>query len=57
MDVVFEEVEERVGECDGAVLGGGGFVWEGERGGGLVAGGEGDVLEVSVGVGDLALGY
>jgi hypothetical protein len=54
VDVEFEEVEERVGDGDGAiVLDGGDEVWQGEGLFCFGAGGKGDVLEFAVGVGDL----
>jgi hypothetical protein len=47
VQVVFEEVEERIGQGDGAVDVCGPGEGEGERVGGFGAGGEGRVLEVT----------
>jgi hypothetical protein len=51
VDVEFEQVEERVGQGDGAVQGAGAGVGKGEWRGGFGAEGEGDILEVAVRVG------
>lgn len=53
MDVEFEGVEERVGHGKGAIESCREAMADFERAFGFVAGGEGDVLEVAVGVCDL----
>lgn len=50
MDYELESVVDAICEVDGAVLGGGEAVFQGERRRGFGAGVEGDVLEVAIGI-------
>ena len=53
MDVEFEEVVDRIGQRDGAILRCRMAVFQSERSAGLLAGIEGYVLEVAIGICDL----